>query len=110
MRKALILFAILISTPLLMPPANATAKTASPMISIVEGSFVQQGYTVGWVFNIQTNTLEELVVEDAMGQPVGISTYTGSVTGNKTTFVVTFSNFYILLDNDTELGPINYQS
>ena len=74
------------------------------------GSFQQQGYTVGYVFNITTNTLEELDVENASGQIVPISTHTGSVTGNPTTFVVTFSNVYILLSNNTELGPINYQS
>jgi hypothetical protein len=110
MKKAFILFVVLLSAPLLMPQAKASVKSATAQLSIVMGSFVQQGYTVGYVFNVQTNTLEELRVENSMGQNVPITAQTGSITGNPTTFVVTFSNVYILLSNNIELGPINYQS
>ncbi|TDW96884.1 hypothetical protein [Dinghuibacter silviterrae] len=110
MRKALFLFVALFSIPLLMPTAKATGKSSTAQLHFVMGSFLQQGYTVGYVFNTTTNTLEELVVENAAGQEVPISTWTGSVTGNPNTWVVTFSNVYILLSNGIELGPINYQS
>lgn len=110
MRKALFLFVVLLTIPLLMPTAKAIGKCAIAQRFIVMGSFQQQGYTVGYVFNITTNTLEELGVENSSGQTVPISAHTGSVTGNPNTFVVTFSNVYILLSNNIELGPINYQS
>jgi hypothetical protein len=110
MKKALFLFVVLLSIPLLMPTAKATVNSAAARRFVVMGSFPQQGYTVGYVFNLTTNTLEELYVENALGQEVPISTYTGTVTGNPATWVVTFHYVYILLSNNTELGPINYQS
>lgn len=114
MKKALFLFAAVLSMSFLTPTADATVNTtgkkATSQFLTVMGSFPYQGYTIGYVFNLTSNKLDELYVENSMGQQVPISSWTGSITGNINTLVVTFSNVYILLSPFTELGPINYQS